>query len=116
MSTPEEDFSGKKLDVSYFKIFGSFFYFHVTKDARKKLEPTTEDGIFVGYTNTLHNYRVYFSINMMIDFKGDVKCDEEKAMQFSLERELDLDADEEILVPNDEPQDVEDHGVEKTTM
>ena len=33
------------------------------------------------------------------------KC--EKAMRFSLERELDLHADEELLVPKNEPQDVE---------
>ena len=48
MSTPEEDFSGNKPDVSYFKIFGSFIYVHVTKESRKKLEPTTKIGIFVG--------------------------------------------------------------------
>ena len=52
MSTPEEAFSGKKPDVSYFKFFGSSVYFHVTKDSRKKLEPTKEFGIFVGYTDT----------------------------------------------------------------
>ena len=44
MSTPEEAFSGKKPDVSYFKIFGSSVYFHVTKDSNKKLEPTIEIG------------------------------------------------------------------------
>jgi hypothetical protein len=38
----------------------------VTKDARKKLEPTTEAGIFVGYTETPHNYRVYFPNSKMI--------------------------------------------------
>ena len=47
------------------------------------------------------------------------KC--EKSMQLSLDRELDLHADEELLVPNDETQDVEqsqdeDHGVAKTTQ
>jgi hypothetical protein len=56
MSTPDEDFIGKKPDVSYFKIFGSSVYCHVTKDARKKLEPTVEIGIFVGYTDTPYNY------------------------------------------------------------
>ena len=59
MSTPEEAFTGKKLDISHLKIFGSFVYIHVTKDARKKLEPTVEVGIFVGNTETLHNYHVY---------------------------------------------------------
>jgi hypothetical protein len=48
MSTLKEDFSGKKLDVTHFKIFGSSVYYHVTKDARKRLEPRTELGIFVG--------------------------------------------------------------------
>ena len=50
MSTPEEAFIGKKLDVSHFKIFGSYFYVHVTKDTKKKLELTAEVGIFLGYT------------------------------------------------------------------
>ena len=60
ISTPEEAFSSKKPTVSYFKIFGSYVYFHVTKDSRKKLEPTAEIGIFVGYTDTSHNYQVIF--------------------------------------------------------
>ena len=75
MSTPEVDFSGKKPDVSYFKIFGSSVYFHVTKDARKKLEPTTKVGIFLGYKNW-----VYLSANSMTIVKRDVKFDEDKAM------------------------------------
>ena len=50
MSTPKEDFTGKKPDVSHFNIFGSYVYVHVTKDNKKKLELTTEVGIFVGYT------------------------------------------------------------------
>ena len=58
MSTPEEAYSCKRPDISHLRIFGSPIYMHVTKDARKKLESTTEVGIFVGYTDTSHNYRV----------------------------------------------------------
>jgi transposase InsO family protein len=65
MSTPEESLTGKKLDVSHFKIFCSFVYVHVTKNARKKLELTAKVGIFVGYTETPHNYRVYFPNSKM---------------------------------------------------
>ena len=65
MSTPEEDFTGKKPDVSHLKIFGSSVYVHVTKDARKKLEPTIAIGIFVGYTENPHNYQVNFPNNIM---------------------------------------------------
>lgn len=52
MMTLEEAYSSKRSDVSHFRIFGSSVYFHVIKDAWNKLEPTTELGIFVGYTDT----------------------------------------------------------------
>jgi len=41
MKTSKEAYYGKRPDVGHFRIFGSSVYFHVTKDARKKLEPTT---------------------------------------------------------------------------
>ena len=87
MSAPEEVFTGKKLDVSHFKIFGSSVYVDLTKDTRKKLEPSAVVGIFLGYTETPHNYHVYFP-----------KFDEGKAMWLSLGRELDLYVEEELLV------------------
>ena len=65
MSTPQEAFTGKKPDISHLKIFGSSIYIHVKKDARKKLELTAEVGIFVGYTETPHNYDVYFPNSRM---------------------------------------------------
>jgi hypothetical protein len=65
MSTPEEAFTGQKPNVSHFNIFGSSAYVHVTKNARKKLEPTAEVGIFVGYIETPHNHHVYFPNSKM---------------------------------------------------
>ena len=46
--TPEEYFTSKKPDVSHFNIFGSSVYVHVTKNARKKLEPIVEVGGICG--------------------------------------------------------------------
>ena len=109
MSTPKEDFSGKKLDVGHFRIFGSLIYFHVTKDVRKILEPTTELGIFVGYTDSPYNYQVYLPSHRMTVVRRDVKFDEQKAMICSLERELQLHAYDEILAPKEEPQDDVEH-------
>ena len=93
---------------------------HVMKDARKKLEPTVEVGIFVGYTDTPHNYRVYFPDNHKTVVRRDIKFHEEKAMKCSLEREPHLHVDEELLVPKDVSLDVDQpqeevHGVEETT-
>jgi hypothetical protein len=120
MSAPEEAFTGKKPDVSHFNIFGLSIYVHVTKNARKKMKPTIEFGIFVSYIETPHNYRVYFPNNKMIVMRRDIKFDEGKSMQLSLERELDLHAEEELLVPKYESQDVDQpheevHGVEEAT-
>jgi hypothetical protein len=94
---------------------------HVTKDVRKKMELTTEVGIFVGYTEKPHNYCVYFPNNKMIVMLWDIKFDEGKAMWLSLERDLDLHAEDELLVPKDESQYVDQpqeeiHGVEETTQ
>ena len=116
MSTPEEAFSGKKLDIYHLNIFGSPIYIHVMKYVRKKLELTAEIGIYVGYTKTPHNYRVYFPDSWMTMVRRYKKFNEVKAMKLSLERELHLHADEELLVPKDEPQDVDQpqeevHGV-----
>ena len=107
MSTPEEAYSGKKPDLSHLRIFGANIYMHVTKDARKKLESTAEVRILVGYTDTPHNYRVYFPDSRKTVVRRDIKFQEEKAMKCSLERELQLHADEELLVPKDELQDVD---------
>jgi len=97
--TLEEAYSDKRPDFSHFRIFGSLVYFHVTKDAWKKLEPTTKLGIFVGYTDTPPNYQVYMQTSWMIVVHRDVKFDKEKAMRVSLERELELHVEEELLVP-----------------
>lgn len=84
MKTPEEAYSGKRTDFGHFRIFGSSIYCLVTKDAQKKIETITELGIFVGYTDTLENYRVYMPTSRMTMVCRDIKFDEEKATQVSL--------------------------------
>ena len=80
IKTPKEAYFGKRRNVGHFGILGSSVYFHVTKDAWKKLELTTKLGRIVGYTDTAHNYRVYLSTNRMIVVLRDVIFNEEKAM------------------------------------
>ena len=92
----------------------------MTKDARKKLEPTVEVGIFVGYIETPHNYCVYLLDTQMTVVRRDIKFNEVKAMKLSLEMELHLHAEEVLLIPKDEPMDVDQpqeeiHGVEEST-
>eukprot|EP00253_Pinus_taeda_P022913 PITA_22913 len=84
MKTPMEDYSEKRPDVSHFRIFGTSICFHVTKDAKKKLDPIVELGILVGYTDTPHNYWVYLPSTQRIVVCKDLRFDEEKAMRVSL--------------------------------
>ena len=56
----------------------------------------------------------------MTVLRRDIKFNEVKAMKLSLERELHLHAEEELIFPKDEPLDVDQaqeeiHGVEEST-
>jgi len=72
---------------------------------KEKVRATTNLGIFVGYFNTPHNYRVYLPSHRMTVVCKDVKFNEENAMRCSLEREFHLHVDEELLAPKEEPMD-----------
>jgi len=84
MSTPEEAYSSKKPDLSHLRIFGANVYMHVTMDARKKLELTIEVGIFLGYTDTPHNYRVYLPDSGKIVVRRDIKVQEAQVLHLKL--------------------------------
>ena len=56
--TPKEMYSGKKLEVGHFLIFGSLTYSHIPSEKRTKFDPTAERGIFVGYDETSKAYRL----------------------------------------------------------
>jgi len=80
MKTLEEAFSGKRLDVGHFRIFGSSVYCRGTKEAWKKLELTAELGIFVGYTDTPHHYHVCLPTCQRTVVRKGLKFDEQKTM------------------------------------
>ncbi|GAQ92416.1 hypothetical protein KFL_010110020 [Klebsormidium nitens] len=47
--TPWEMFYGKKPNLSYLRVFGARAFIHVPKGNRKKMEPVSERGVFLGY-------------------------------------------------------------------
>eukprot|EP00253_Pinus_taeda_P015911 PITA_15911 len=57
--TLEEAFYGKKPDIGHLRIFGCITYSYIPKEKWTKLEPTTEKGIFVGYSETSKAFRIY---------------------------------------------------------
>ncbi|MCI23500.1 gag-pol polyprotein, partial [Trifolium medium] len=70
-----ELWKGKKASVSYFHVFGSKCYILQDRDQRRKMDPKSEEGIFLGYSTNSRAYRVYNnrtnvimeSINVVVD-------------------------------------------------
>jgi len=57
--TLEKVFAGKKSGMDHLRIFGCPAYIHIPKDKRKKLDPSSMKGTFVGYSNSSKAYRIY---------------------------------------------------------
>ena len=55
---PEEVFKSTRLYVSHICIFGSVYYCQVHPANRKKLDPSGEKGLLVGYNETSKAYNV----------------------------------------------------------
>jgi len=65
----------RKPTVKYFHVFGSKCYILADRDYRRKMNPKSDEGIFMGYSTNSRVYRVYNnkiqvvmkSINVVID-------------------------------------------------
>jgi hypothetical protein len=57
--TPKEKFTGKKPDVSHFRMFGCIAYVHVPNEKRSKLDPKAEKCIFIGYSLEQKGYKCF---------------------------------------------------------
>ena len=76
--------------MSHIRIFVSVYYCHVNAQNRKKLDPSGEKGLLVGYSEISKAYRVYIPARRRIIVSRDVKFDEDRALR----RSLDLPAEQ----------------------
>lgn len=58
--TPYKLWLNKRIDLNSFKVFGSKVHVHIPKEKRRKWDPKSKEGIFVGYEDNTKGYRVYF--------------------------------------------------------
>ena len=56
--TPFEAWSGHKLDVTHFRIFGSKAWDRIPTEKRKDLQPQSQECIFVGYSEDSKGYNL----------------------------------------------------------
>ena len=83
--TPEGVFTGKKPEVSHFRIFGSIAYCHVPDEKSTKLGQTAEKGFFVEYNKTSKAYKIDIPSNRKIVVRRDVKFMKDRAFRRSRE-------------------------------
>ena len=74
--TLEEMFTGKKPEVSHFRIFGCPTFSHIPSEKRTKLEHTAERGIFVGYDETWKALRIYLPTLRKVVVRREVRFEE----------------------------------------
>ena len=101
---PEEVFTGTRPDVSHICIFGIVCYCHVHAGTRKKLDPSGEKGLLVGYSKTSKAYRFYTPARKTIIVNRDVMFDEERALQRSMDLPTQEQATQDSGVKLEEPQ------------
>ena len=57
------------------RIFSCPVYIHISKEKRTKLDPSGNKGIFLGYSESLKSYRMYFPGYKNINISRDVTFD-----------------------------------------
>ena len=75
----EEAWSGQKVTVSHFRVFGCIAFTHVIEKLRKKLHYRSENYIFIGYNDQSKAYRLFNLIPKKFIVSRNVKFLEEKS-------------------------------------
>jgi len=87
-TTLYELWKGRKPTIKYFHVFGSKCYILSNRDYRRKMDPKSDEGIFLGYSTNSRVYRVFNSkTETMMEFINVVIDDVPK------EKVLDVDSD-----------------------
>jgi hypothetical protein len=91
--TSYELLTGNKLNVSYFRVFGSKCYILVKKGRHSKFAPKAIEGFLLGYDSNTKAYRVFNKSSRLVEVSSDVVFDETNG---SPREQVDLnDIDEE---------------------
>jgi hypothetical protein len=94
--TSYELLTGKKLNVSYFRVFGSKYFILVKRSRKSKFAPKAVEGFLLGYGSNIRAYRVFNKSTGLVEVSCDIVFDETNGSQVE---QVDLDEldDEEAL-------------------
>jgi hypothetical protein len=94
--TSYELLTGKKPNVSYFRVFGSKCFILIKIGRKSKFAPKPVDGFLLGYDSNTRAYRVFNQSTGLVEVSFDIVFDETNGSQVE---QVDLDEldDEEAL-------------------
>jgi hypothetical protein len=71
-----ELFTGKKPNVSYFKVFGSKCFILIKRGRKSKFAPKVVEGFLLGYDSNTRAYRVFNKSTELVEVSCDIVFDE----------------------------------------
>lgn len=83
-TTPFEAYTGLKPSVAHMRPFGCHVFIHIPKKIRKKLDPTSRAGFFLGYSDATKGYRVWDLEKKQVVISRDLLFDERMLHQQTL--------------------------------
>ena len=86
--TSYELLTGKKPNISYFRVFGSKCFILVKRGRKSKFAPKTVEGFLLGYDSNTRAYRVFNKSTGLVEVSCDVVFDETNGSQVE---QVDLD-------------------------
>jgi hypothetical protein len=86
--TSYELLTGKKPNVSYFRVFGSKCFILVKRGRKSKIAPKAVEGFLLGYGSNTRAYRVFNKSTGLVEVSCDIVFDETNGSQVE---QVDLD-------------------------
>jgi hypothetical protein len=86
--TSYELLTGKKPNVSYFRVFGSKCFILVKRGRKSKIAPKVVEGFLLGYDSNTRAYRVFNKSTRLVEVSCDIVFDETNGSQVE---QVDLD-------------------------
>jgi hypothetical protein len=80
--------TGKKPNVSYFRVFGSKFFTLIKRGRNSKFAPKIVEGFLLGYDSNTRAYRVFNKSTGLVEVSCDIVFDENNGSQVE---QVDLD-------------------------
>jgi hypothetical protein len=78
--TSYEPLNGKKLNVSYFRVFGSKCFILVKRGRKSKFAPKAVEGFLLVYDSNTRVYRVFNKSTGLVEVSCDIVIDETCAL------------------------------------